>query len=323
MRACRIGGSGVRWRMLRMDQVHFVRHKVLVEGRSQRAVAWELGLARVTVRKPLLGTGLSSSTAAQHHAILSGALKAAELEGLVVRNVAKIVVGKPQQRHDPEAVRESCWTADEARAFLTAAEAIGAQPSALFALALDTGARKGELCGLRWADVDLARATVTFSRQLLKTGREPVFGALKRERPRMVDIAPETLARLKTHRRTQAELKLRNRTVYHDLGLVFAKEWGDLYGREDSLGLPLQSNNLGQREFARVIKAAKRTAHHVSRAAPYQRQATADRPGTGPRRQRPVGPASITTTLRIYAHVLPTHGQAAARRLSGVLVRRP
>jgi transposase len=37
--------------MLRMDQVHVVRHKVLVEGRSQRSVARELGLARVTVRK--------------------------------------------------------------------------------------------------------------------------------------------------------------------------------------------------------------------------------------------------------------------------------
>ena len=34
-----------------MDQVHVVRHKVLVEGRSQRAVARELGLSRTTVGK--------------------------------------------------------------------------------------------------------------------------------------------------------------------------------------------------------------------------------------------------------------------------------
>jgi hypothetical protein len=34
-----------------MDQVHVVRHKVLVEGRSQRAVARELGLSRMTVSK--------------------------------------------------------------------------------------------------------------------------------------------------------------------------------------------------------------------------------------------------------------------------------
>ena len=47
------GIRGSLERMLRMDQVHVVRHKVLVEGRSQRAVARELGLSRMTVGKYL------------------------------------------------------------------------------------------------------------------------------------------------------------------------------------------------------------------------------------------------------------------------------
>jgi transposase len=37
--------------MLKVDQVHVIRHKVLVEGRSQRQVAKEFGISRVTVRK--------------------------------------------------------------------------------------------------------------------------------------------------------------------------------------------------------------------------------------------------------------------------------
>jgi transposase len=50
-------------RMLRMDQVHVVRHKVWVEGRTQRAVARELGISRVTVQKYL-----TRATAARYDA---------------------------------------------------------------------------------------------------------------------------------------------------------------------------------------------------------------------------------------------------------------
>jgi transposase len=39
--------------MLRMDQVHVIRHKVLVEGRSIRSVAREMGVGRNTIKKYL------------------------------------------------------------------------------------------------------------------------------------------------------------------------------------------------------------------------------------------------------------------------------
>jgi len=42
-----------RGRMLRMDQVHVVRHKVLVEGQSVRRTAREMGLSRNTVKRYL------------------------------------------------------------------------------------------------------------------------------------------------------------------------------------------------------------------------------------------------------------------------------
>ena len=45
--------SGPLGGMLKVDQVHVIRHKVLVEGRSQRQVAKELGISRLTVKKYL------------------------------------------------------------------------------------------------------------------------------------------------------------------------------------------------------------------------------------------------------------------------------
>ena len=262
---------------------------------------------------------LSESTLAQHHAIIHGALSAAVLEGMVIRNVAHLVVGKPQQRDDHDHVSGNCWDTDEARAFLVAAKKAGTQPAALYALALDSGARKNELCGLQWGDVDLDAGTVTFVRQLVKLGAKPEFGPIKNDVPRTVDLSSETVALLKEHKRTQAELKMRNRVAYRDLGMVFAREWSDLHGREASLGLPLLSNNLGQREFAKIIKAAKVktiTIHGLRHTS----ATLLLKAGVPPQVvQRRLGHKRIEITLGIYAHVLPSMQQDAARRL-GVLL---
>jgi integrase len=209
--------------------------------------------------------------------------------------------------------------ADEARKFLAAAKQAGPQMAAFGALALDSGARKGELCGVRWSDLDLEMGTVTFVRQLVKPGRKPVFGPIKNDMPRTVDLAPETVVLLKEHKRAQAEIKMRNRTAYNDFGLVFAKEWGDLHGRQDSLGLPLQSQNLGQRQFANVIKAAKVrpvTIHGLRHTS----ATLLLKAGVAPQVvQQRLGHKRIEITLGIYAHVLPSMQQDAARRLGNLL----
>jgi integrase len=84
----------------------------------------------------------------------------------------------------------------------------------------------------------------------------PVFGPTKTGRPRTISLSSAIIALLRTHRQHQRELRMANRPHYHDHDLVFAKEWSDLQRRTDCLGGPLQINNLGQREYATLIKAA-------------------------------------------------------------------
>ena len=62
--------------MLKMDQVHVLRHKVLNEGQSIRRVARELGLSRNTVAKIALAGANRSSRQARERPVWKGAAAA-------------------------------------------------------------------------------------------------------------------------------------------------------------------------------------------------------------------------------------------------------
>jgi integrase len=193
---------------------------------------------------------VSASTLTLHHAILYRALRKAKKANLVAANVAVDLDGKPKKRKSQSDARMHCWTVQEARAVIAAAQARGIQPGAFYALALDSGARKGELCGVTWSTLDLDAGKMQIVQQLLVPGPDPVFGPTKTGRPRTVSLSPATVELLRAHRRHQREVMMANRSTYRDFDLVFAKEWSDLQRRGDLLGHPLQLNNLGQREFA-------------------------------------------------------------------------
>ena len=124
---------------------------------------------------------------------------------------------------------------------------------------------------------------------------------------------------LRRHKSAQAELKMANRKGVQDHGLVFAKEYGDLANRTDMIGLPIQANNLGERQFARLIKAAKvkRITFHGMRHTCATLLLQAGEPVHVVSKR--LGHARVEITLNTYAHVLPDMQQQAAATMGGIL----
>lgn len=72
-------------------------------------------------------------------------------------------------------------------------------------VAATTGARRGELCGLRWSDVDLDAATATFARSISDAGGEVAVKDPKTHQARRIALDASTVAVLREHRRRAEE----------------------------------------------------------------------------------------------------------------------
>lgn len=139
--------------------------------------------------------GLAEASIRQAHAILSRALKVAEREGKVARNVCELI-DPPGTGKNPR----TPLTLAEARAVLAAAE--GDPLESRWYAALWLGLRQGEALGLMWADVNLDEGALYISRELQRVkGKGLVFMPPKsRTSTRRVPVPPMVLSRLKVHR---------------------------------------------------------------------------------------------------------------------------
>jgi integrase len=171
--------------------------------------------------------------------------------------------------------------------------------------------------------VDLDAGVVTIERQLDRArlvgeaaGVEPVFGPTKTKRTRTVMLGEETLARLRAHKKAQAELKMKNRRVYEDHALVFGREPEDLQTPTHKLGQPLTT--LSGRRFQALAKEAdvKRIKFHGCRhtVATLSLQA-----GTPPHAVAARLGHSVLELMKTYAHALPDQQQDTATRLGRLL----
>ncbi|WP_219420398.1 site-specific integrase [Pseudonocardia nigra] len=138
---------------------------------------------------------LGASTIRQIHFILSGALKRAVRWRWLGTNPIAQAEPPPAPKPNPQPP-----TAEEAGRILAAA---WTDPDwgALVWLAVVTGVRRGELCGLRWRNADLDGAVLTLNRSIGQRNTETWEKGTKTHQHRRIALDPETVEVLTEHRR--------------------------------------------------------------------------------------------------------------------------
>jgi integrase len=188
------------------------RSPTTVRGYRDKARRWKAALGSMRVRRLTaqdldrtyarwLAEGAAPMTVRHCHRILAAALKQGQRWGLVTRCVTDLARPPATPAHPPPDVDPEVW---EAMVFdLREREPVTAMAALLAGV---TGARRGELCGLRWTDIDATRRLLRIARSI-QHGLDKttlVVAPTKTGRERRVALDARTLALLADYRR-QAE----------------------------------------------------------------------------------------------------------------------
>lgn len=119
------------------------------------------------------------------------------------------------------------WTPQQTGAFLD--HVVRHRLYALFHLVAYRGLRRGEVCGLRWEDVDLEAGTITPRRQLRQIGWEVEEADLKTDGSEAtIALDRATVEVVRAHRVRQSEERLAWGEAWQGRGHVFTREDGSL-----------------------------------------------------------------------------------------------
>jgi integrase len=235
----------------------------------------------------------STRTMASTHNVLVRAVRHAEANDRVGRNVASLV--KPPQGKTGRPSR--AMTAAEAAALLAAAKD-HPRLGAYVILSLTTGIRTEEARALRWDHVDLdgdpdARTPVPPSIAVWRSVR--LHGDTKTEKSRRTLALPQSaVVALREHRKWQASSRLAAGPLWQDTGLVFTT----------SVGTPLDASHV-RRDFRSLCKKAGIEGVWAPRELRHTFVSVMSVSGVAVEEiARLAGHASSRTTETIYRHEL-------------------
>jgi integrase len=236
------------------------------------------------------------------HAVLRNALEHAMREDLVPRNVAKLVrVPAPRYKVGKG------LSIDQVKSLLRASS--DHRLAALYVVAATMGLRRGELLGLRWADIDLTRGTLEVAQTVQRAGGALHVQAAKTEASESILPLPDISRRaLEAHRTRQDGERAQLAEVWAEHGLVFPAEGGT----------PMEPRNLNRNfSIMRVRAGLDDVRLHDLRHTVVSLLMEL---GTPPHVVQAIARhADVNITLRIYAHSNLSAMRDALGRLDGQL----
>jgi integrase len=181
-------------------------------------------LTPVQVEQRLLWTmaedGYAIKTIRDTRSLLAGAIRRAERDGMVGRNVA-LLADLPSGK----AKRSRAMTLPQVGQLL--GSKLTPWWRAYITVGVMCGLRPGELLGLRWQDVDVTGKLIRVRFALTDADGAPVLADLKTDRSKRTLVMPAAVAAaLRTLRTQQAADRLRLGGAYDDQGIVFCRADG-------------------------------------------------------------------------------------------------
>ncbi len=247
-----------------------------------------------------LDAGCSPRTVQYVHVTLHKALKQALRWQIVPANVAEAVVV-------PRVPKEEITPLSPAQVKVFLRAIAGDNLETMFALAVTTGMRQGEILGLRWEDLDLDAGVVRVRRTLSWDGKKIVFAPPKTAKgKRSIGLTGGTVQRLKSHKMRQEAGKA---SPSEDLGLVFTN--GD--------GGPRRSRGYLTLALRKVLKKAGLPSirfHDLRHTCATLLLSRNIHPKVV---QEMLGHATISITLDTYSHVMPSMSRGAVSAMEDLV----